>query len=165
MKLFKKLEGSFEEIIMGIFLIGMSLILLLQILMRMTGNSLTWAEEVARYMYVWSVFLSVTCTLRAGHVLKVELIQQMLPAGVRKALVVLLDLINVVLFGYLTYHAWFLVQSVQKSNQKSPALEIPMYFVYWIVPIGFALATLRSAQRTYFDITGKTAKYVEEQAG
>ena len=155
MKLLKKLEGSFEEIIMGIFLIGMSLILLMQILMRMTGNSLTWAEEVARYMYVWSVFLSVACTLRTGNVLKVDLIHQMLPAGVRKVLEIILDLINVALFGYLTYHAFFLVQSVQMSNQKSPALEIPMYLVYWIIPVGFALATLRSAQRVYFDITGK----------
>lgn len=155
MKVLKKLEESFEEIIMGIFLIGMSLILLLQILMRMTGNSLTWAEEVARYMYVWSVFLSVACTLRGGNALKVDLIQQMLPAGIRKVLVIVLDVINVALFAYLTYHAFFLVQSVQMSNQKSPALEIPMYLVYWIIPVGFALACLRGAQRLYFDITGK----------
>lgn len=157
MKLWRKLEGSFEEIIMGIFLIGMSLILLLQILMRMTGNSLTWAEEIARYMYVWSVFLSVACTLRSGNVLKVDLIHQMLPAGVRKGLEIVLDVINVALFAYLTYHAFFLVQGVQISNQKSPALEIPMYWVYWIIPIGFGLACLRSVQRVFFDITGKKA--------
>ena len=155
MNFLKKLDESFEEVIMGIFLIGMSLILLFQILMRMTGNSLTWAEEVARYMYVWSVFLSVACTMRKGNILKVDLILQLLPAGVRRALETVLDLINVVLFGYLSYHAFFLVQSVLKSNQKSPALEIPMYLVYWIIPVGFSLACLRSMQRVYFDVTGK----------
>ena len=155
MKVLKKLEESFEEILMGIFLIGMSLILLLQILMRMTGNSLTWAEEVARYMYVWSVFLSVACTLRAGNVLKVDLIHQMLPKTLRRVLETLLDLINVALFGYLARNAFTLVQQVQMSNQKSPALEIPMYYVYWIIPIGFALACIRSIQRVYFDVTGK----------
>ena len=133
----------------------------MQILMRMTGNSLTWAEELARYMYVWSVFLSVSCCLRAGNVLKVDLIQQILPGGIRRVLVTLLDIINTVLFAYLTYHAWFLVENVKISSQKSPAMEIPMYLIYWIIPIGFALATIRSAQRVYFDAAGKQRKGVD----
>lgn len=156
MKFMRKLEGSLEEWILGALLIGMSLILLIQILMRAVfGNSLTWAEEVARYFYVWSVFLSLGCTIRTRNILKVELILDHLPKRVRQILEVLLDVINVVLYAFLAYYSVAAVQNVYVSGQTSPALEIPMYLVYTIIPIGFVLASLRSVQKIYFDLTGK----------
>jgi len=65
----QKFDKSFEEVILGVLLVGMSIILMLQILMRaIVGHSLTWAEELARYFYVWSVFLSIGCTIRVGNI-------------------------------------------------------------------------------------------------
>lgn len=156
MKLFKKAEESLEEWILGAMLIGMSVILLIQILMRaVVGSSLTWAEEVARYFYVWSVFLSIGCTIRTKNILKVDLILEHMPKPLRRTVEIILDLINVVLYAYLSYYAVLTVQSVQVSGQTSPALEIPMYLVYAIIPVGFVLASLRSVQKIYFDVTGK----------
>lgn len=156
MKLLKKMDQSLEEWILGALLIGMAVILLIQILMRaVVGNSLTWAEEVARYFYVWSVFLSLGCTIRNGNILRVDLVLEHLPKRLRQMTEVLLDLINVVLYAYLAYFSVFVVQNVQTSGQTSPALEIPMYLVYAVIPIGFVLASLRSVQKIYFDVTGK----------
>lgn len=156
MKLIRKLDQSLEEWILGALLIGMSVILLIQILMRaFGGSSLTWAEEVARYFYVWSVFLSLGCTIRGGTILKVDLLLEKLPKGLRQVVQNFLELINVVLYAYLAYYSILVVQSVQSSGQTSPALEIPMYLVYLIIPIGFVLASLRSVQKIYFNITGK----------
>ena len=65
MKFLHKLEKNLEESILGVLLVGMALILMAQILMRVFAkNSLSWAEEIARYFYVWSVFLSIGCTIR-----------------------------------------------------------------------------------------------------
>ena len=156
MKLFKKLDQNLEEWIMGVLLVGMALILMLQIIMRaFVGQSLTWAEELARYFYVGSVFLSLGCTIRKNNILRVDLLLQMLPVKLQAVVNVLLDLLNVVLFAYLCWYAVSTVQGVQVSGQTSPALEIPMYLIYWVIPIGFALASLRSLQKVYFDITGK----------
>lgn len=156
MKLIKKLDQSLEEWILGVLLIGMEVILLIQILMRaVVGNSLTWAEEVARYFYVWSVFLSLGCTIRNGNILRVDLVLEHLPKLLRQVIEILLDLINVVLYAYLAYFSVLVVQNVQTSGQTSPALEIPMYLVYAIIPVGFVLASLRSVQKIYFDVTGK----------
>lgn len=156
MKFLKKLDQSLEEWILGVALIAMSVILLAQILMRaLIGNSLTWAEEVARYFYVWSVFLSIGCTIRKRNILKVDLILDLLPKNLRKIMDVIIDLINVVLFAFLAYYSVATVQGVFASGQTSPALEIPMYIIYAIIPVGFVLASLRSIQKIYFDITGR----------
>lgn len=156
MKFFKKLDQSLEEWILGALLIGMAVILLIQILMRaFLGNSLTWAEEVARYFYVWSVFLSIGYTIRINNILRVDLLVSFIPKAIRKYYEVLLSLIQAALFAFLAYKSVTVVLNVQISGQTSPALEIPMYLVYCIVPIGFALASLRSIQRIYFDIMDK----------
>lgn len=156
MKLIRKLDQSLEEWILGALLVGMAVILLIQILMRaVVGNSLTWAEEVARYFYVWSVFLSLGCTIRNGNILRVDLLLELLPKRLRQIIEILLDLINVVLYAGLAYFSVSVMQKVQSSGQTSPALEIPMYLVYAIIPIGFVLASLRSVQKIYFDATGK----------
>lgn len=165
MKLIKKLDQSLEEYILGALLIGMSVILLIQILMRaIGGNSLTWAEEVARYFYVWSVFLSLGCTIRNRTILKVDLLLAQLPKRIRQVVENLLELINVVLYAYLAYYSVLVVQNVRLSGQTSPALEIPMYLVYLIIPIGFVLASLRSIQEIYFNVVGKKNVSPAEQA-
>lgn len=156
MKFLKKLDQSLEEWILGVALIAMSVILLAQILMRaLVGNSLTWAEEVARYFYVWSVFLSISCTIRKRNILKVDLVLDLFPSKIRKVMEIVLDLINVVLYAFLAYYSVATVQGVYVSGQTSPALEIPMYLIYLVIPIGFTMASLRSIQKIYFDITGR----------
>ena len=152
-RLFRYIEKNFEEAVMGILLIGMAVILMAQILMRIFAqNSLPWAEEVARYFYVWSVFLSISCTIRMKNILRVDFLLQIAPSWLKKILEVCIGLVNTVLYGYLAYHSVTVVQNVQASAQTSPALKIPMYLVYAIVPIGFALASVRSIQKIYFDI-------------
>lgn len=152
----QKFDKSFEEVILGVLLVGMSIILMLQILMRaIVGHSLTWAEELARYFYVWSVFLSIGCTIRVGNILRVDLLLNMLPQGLRKIMEILLDVLSVVLYSFLAYASISVVQKVQTGGQTSPAMEVPMYLVYLIVPVGFALASLRSVQKIYFTITNK----------
>lgn len=156
MNLLKKLDSSLEEWILGALLIGMSIILMFQILMRVfSGRSLTWAEELARYFYVWSVFLSLGCTIRTKNILRVELLLDLLPKSFRKTLNIILDVLNVILYAFLAYTSISVVQKVQISGQTSPAMEVPMYLVYAIIPIGFALASLRSVQAIYFDYNGK----------
>lgn len=156
---------SMEEIIMGILLIGMSFILFSQIIIRATtGKALTWAEELARYFYVWSVFLSLGCTIANRSNLRVDLIINKLPAKLRTLVNVLLDLLNAVLWGFLTYHGVSVVERVRLGHQLSPAMELPMYYVYYIVPIGFAIACLRSLQQVYLRIAEQKQNAAPENA-
>ena len=120
----QKFDKSFEEVILGVLLVGMSIILMLQILMRaIVGHSLTWAEELARYFYVWSVFLSIGCTIRVGNILRVDLLLNMLPQGLRKIMEILLDVLSVVLYSFLAYASISVVQKVQTGGQTSPAMK------------------------------------------
>ena len=99
--------------------------------------------------------MSIGCTIRMKNILRVDLILEMLPKTIHKIAELVLDLVNVVLYAFLCKCSISVVQNVQVSGQTSPALEIPMYLIYMIIPVGFALASLRSVQKIYFDLTGK----------
>lgn len=155
----KKSKYTAEEIMMGIFLIGMSLILFTQILIRVfTGRALTRAEELARYFYVWSVFLSIGCTIANKTILKVDLLLNIFSFKIQKIIYAFLDFLNFLLYAFLSYQAVSVVLKVKVGHQLSPAMEIPMYIVYLIVPVGFAIASIRSAQQIYLRLTKNNLK-------
>lgn len=64
MKIIKWLDDNFEEFILVILLLAMTLIMGIQVFTRyLLGNSLAWSEEITRYLFIWSGFISVSyCT-------------------------------------------------------------------------------------------------------
>ncbi|HQK54464.1 MAG TPA: TRAP transporter small permease [Sedimentibacter sp.] len=157
-KIFKSIDEHFEEYIMGLFLIAISCIMLIQIFMRLIGASLSWAEELCRYFYLWSVFLSISFTIKKGIVLRVDLLLSKLNVNVQKAIEILLQMINIAVFTFLAFYAVRTVVGVKISLQTSPAMELPMYFVYSIIPISFFLVAIRSIQQIYLVVTNKFVK-------
>ena len=58
------LDEYLEEFVMTVMLILMALIMGIQVLSRyILGMALSWSEEVTRYLFIWSAFISVSlCT-------------------------------------------------------------------------------------------------------
>lgn len=55
------LNENLEEFLLVILLIGMTLIMGIQVLCRYAfGMSLSWSEELTRYLFIWCGFLSVS---------------------------------------------------------------------------------------------------------
>lgn len=161
MDLLKKIDAKFEEVILGSLLIGIACVIMLQIVLRLMKMSLPWPEEIARYFYVWSVFLSLSYLIRTRTNLRVDLFVNGLPPKPARILEVFLQMINALFFGTLFYHSFSVITAVKMSSQTSPALEIPMYMVYMIIPFGFLLSTLRAIQQIFFFVRGDTNKPVE----
>ena len=161
MNLLKKIDEKFEEFILGGLLIGISSVILLQIVLRLMKMSLPWPEELARYFYIWSVFLSLSYLIRSRTNLRVDLILNFVPDSLKRVLEVFIQLVNAMFFGTLFYHSFRVITAVKMSSQTSPALEIPMYIVYLVIPAGFFLSTFRALQQIYFIMKGDTHKPVE----
>lgn len=155
-RIIKFIDKNLEQYLMGVFLISISTIMFIQVFMRLMGSSLAWAEELCRYMYVWSVFLSISLTIKKQTILRVDLFVSKLPPKLKKMTEIILQLITTSLFTFLTYYAVVAIQGVKSSLQTSPAMEIPMYLVYSIIPLGFLLTVLRSLQQIFTLIIGKT---------
>ena len=101
MKLLKKIDKNLERWVMFLLLAGMTLVLGIQIFCRFVlNNSLTWSEELARFMFIWSTFLSIGFCLKEGISLKIDTLISLFPKKVQAVILLLGDrsLIHIFMF-------------------------------------------------------------------
>lgn len=146
MSVLKWIDEHFEESILVILLAMISIIMMAQIVARTISSSITWAEEFARYCYIWTVFFSLGYTIRKGNMLKVGVVMDLLPNKLRKSIEIITNIIMLVLFVILFYYSIIYTNKVKLSGQLSPAIRIPMWIMYLSTIIGFGLASLRMVQ-------------------
>ena len=144
-------------------LVGMTLILGLQIVCRFIfNNSLTWSEELARFMFIWSTFLSIAFCLKEGISLKIDTLVSVFPQKVQSIMWLIGDIAMFAFFIYMVPSAWEFAYASVRNGQTSAACGIPMYFVQGSLVVGFALAAFRSAQNAVKQIKQLTKKEKED---
>ena len=93
------------------------------------GLGLPWTEELARFLLVWGSLLSaVVATKRREHFTLTLLLQHFGKSGA--------TIIDAIVIGALGFVVWHAVELTKLANiQISPALGIPMSWIYASVPI------------------------------
>lgn len=154
MKLIKWLDEHLEEVFLVIFLVLISVVCLLQVIARRIPTlSIPWTDEFCRFMWIWSVFVSVPFTIRKSSMLRVSVVLDLLPETLRKVINIAVDLIIVASMALLTYYSVGVIGERITSGETSPAMRWPMSAVYVVMLIGYGLSIVRAAQQTIIHIT------------
>jgi TRAP-type transport system small permease protein len=104
------------------------------------NDSLTWSEELTRYLFIWVVFLgSAICVRMRAHIV-VDLFADRQIGALDTALIWLERMATLAFAALIAIPGWAFV-SVGMSN-LSPALEIPMGLVYAGAFVGAVLMGL-----------------------
>lgn len=151
-KVFVWLEENLEEMVMVICLILMTLIMGIQVFSRyILGMSLSWSEEITRYLFVWSGFLSVSYCTRKCISIKIEQFVASFSRKTKALIKVINHTIEFSLFAYLLPFAYQYFRSSIDSRQVSPACGLPMYIVQAAPLVSFVMVLIRIAQRWYIE--------------
>ncbi len=143
----KWIDEYFEEIILVLLLAAMTLIMGVQVVARYVfSNSLSWSEELVRFMFVWSGFLGIPYCIKHQSSIAVELIKMKLPEGVQTILDYVIFAIETAVAALMLGYGYQVVAATFTSGQISPALGVPMYIVQASVMISAFLSLLRIAQ-------------------
>ncbi|MDN5344086.1 MAG: hypothetical protein PWQ18_197 [Clostridia bacterium] len=112
----------------------------LQVIFRyVLNNSLTWSEELTRYLFIWSVFIAAPVALVRKMHMGVDIIFNRLPGKVQIFTAAIIDLC-VAIFALALVNYGFKLTSIT-MNQPSPAMRIPMGYVYLAIPFGSLFLT------------------------
>ena len=124
-----------------------------QVLFRFVFESpLSWSEELVRYVFIWSVFLTAAIGFNLNSHISIDFLTTWYPPRLQRmvALVswgcVILGVVVVFVLGMQ------LIQSPSVWLQKSPAMEISMTVPYAAIPVGCVVMMvniLRAAWRTW----------------
>lgn len=147
MRIARWLNEHLEEYILSILLIVIASVMMMEVIMRYVFNaSLSWAEEISRYAFIWSAMVSIGYSIKEKSILKVDTLLEILPKRIKNFINNFGNLIVVIFFTYLFIHAVPAIRGVIRTGQKSPALGIPMGWVYFAAIVGFLFASIRSIQ-------------------
>jgi len=112
----------------------MTIMVFLQVIFRyLIGEALSFSEELARYMFVWSVAMGTALALRRHAHIGVEVLVEALPVRIGDKIKIVGTLLNLLFFGLLIWYGFAMVAATM--DQESPALLLPMGYVYLAIPI------------------------------
>lgn len=142
------LDENLEEFILIILLIGMTLIMGIQVLCRYAlGMSLSWSEELTRYLFIWSGFISVSYCSKKCLSIKIEQFVAIFPRRGKAIFKIVNHTFELIFFIYMIPFAYSYMMSAVTSGQVSPACSIPMYYIQAAPFVSFILVTFRILQR------------------
>ncbi len=147
MKILRWLDNYFEEVIVLSLLAIMVIIMGIQVFMRYAVNySLSWPEELTRYMFIWFVFIGMSYAVKYDIHIRINILETFVPK-IEKSLRVIQDIFFFAFCCYMLPYAFKAVKMLIKTNQHSPAMQIPMYAVYIALLIGLILTIFRLVQK------------------
>ncbi|MFZ5945332.1 MAG: TRAP transporter small permease [Bacillota bacterium] len=154
MNFLRKLNDNFEEYMCVVLFSLMTFFIFAQVLSRFLLNfSLAWTEELGRFTCVWLVYMSASAAIKRSRHIRVELIFLVLKSRAKKLMAIVSDLIWLAFSIWLVKDGIKVITMLYGHGQTSPAVQVPVWIAYSIVPLGYALMTLRILQSLYKDIT------------
>jgi len=160
-KFLKWLDENLEMSICIVLMSTMTLLIFVQVIMRyVVRNSLTWSEELARYLFIWLIYFGISYGAKIRKHIKIEAFLGLWPKSIRKYIPIVGDILFLGFSVFITVTATTLVQKQLALGQTSPALRIPMAIIYAAPLVGFALTAVRQVQTLYYRIQVLRGKVV-----
>ena len=139
----KKLLHNFEEYFCVWIMAIMTILVFFQVVMVCILDSLSWSEELARFIFLWLSWMGASYAVRERSHFRVEMFINMIKGKTR------------VFFEYIILLAWFsfcfflawqgtkLLVFLQGTGQISTAMSMPMTWPYASVPVASTLMCVR----------------------
>ena len=153
MKLLKTLDEKFEISICVFLMSLMTVLIFAQVIMRYVfHSSLSWSEELSRYVFIWLIYIGVSYGSKQMKHLKIEAGLSIFPSAVRPYIVIIGDILFLVFSIFIIFTSSIVVNKQMMLGQSSPALGIPMTIIYAAPAVGFFLTSIRQVQTIIYRV-------------
>jgi C4-dicarboxylate transporter DctQ subunit len=100
-------------------------------------HSIFFTEELNRIIIILITFAGVGYAARQGRHIRMSAIFDSLPVKPRKLLMIVIAVITSLSMFALCYFSISYIGKVQSSGRVLPALQIPVWWIFLWVPVGF----------------------------
>ncbi|MGF1609441.1 MAG: TRAP transporter small permease [Kiloniellales bacterium] len=139
-----QLRTAFERLLEAILIflmVALTVVVVLAVIYRKAGASLTWYDEIASIMLAWITYYGAAlAALKRAHI-GFDGLLLALPPGWRAAGVVLAELCVIGFFSVLAWTGWRVLQVLAGDTLVSLP-QVPVQITQSVIPIGAALFIL-----------------------
>ena len=109
-------------------------------------DSLSWTEELARYLMIWAALLAVSVGIKDKEHVGIQLLIKQFPPLITKIITFIVYIIIMVFLGVLTFKGYQVADKAK--TQLSLALNISMYWPLMSIPVSGVLAIIQQLIQT-----------------
>lgn len=146
MKILSWFDKHIEEVLLVFFSSVMVAVIFLQVVMRQLDSSLSWSEELARYCFIWLVYIGISYGVKKDRHIKVDVALLLLKNRGKIILTIIANLLFLTFAIFVIRYGYDIANQLLDFGQKSPANQIPMGLVYMATPVGMGLTLIRLIQ-------------------
>ncbi|MCC5857556.1 MAG: TRAP transporter small permease [Ectothiorhodospiraceae bacterium] len=133
-----------EVFIVGGSILVMAIVMVTHVLGRTFFRiGIPGVTEITELLIILITFVGVSYAVRRARHISMSALYDQLRGTARKALLVFICLLTGTLLFYLAWEALGYVQTIHGRGRTSSALNIPLWMIYAVLPVGFFLAGLQ----------------------
>jgi TRAP-type C4-dicarboxylate transport system permease small subunit len=149
----RKLDDNAERYVMLVCYIFCCFVIVQEVIRRFVFNySSAWAEETARYAFIYLGWIGAAYAVKERAHIKFDVLLNALPKRVHGYVYVFAEVCTIAFACVALYYSMHTIRQLLQFEGATPVLRVNKAWFEAAVPIGFALVILRSVQGIRRDV-------------
>ncbi|MFB4164254.1 TRAP transporter small permease [Alteribacillus sp. JSM 102045] len=106
-------------------------------------EGIRWGEELPRYLLIWATFIGASYGMKKGIHITVDVITVYASEKINRYMRAISYIISIAFCLTLLWIGVPYIVDIMRSNQVSPAMQLPMYWFYLSAVVGMFLMLIR----------------------
>jgi len=147
---FRKLNRSIGSVVNAIevsilifCVASLGILLITNVFARTFFQSIYFAEEVSKFLVMLTTFTGVSYGVRKARHIRMGAFLDAMPPVMEKTFIIIISLISAVVMAIMTWFSYKYLMNAMNMGHMTPALRVPKWTFYVIIPIGFGLACIQ----------------------
>lgn len=150
----RRFLSGLDKLIVALLIVVLSVMLVvgtMQVVWRyVLETSLSWSEELMRFLYVWATMLGVSAAIRRKSFACIDSFLDFVGGKApvaKQGLQVIAMIGQIFVFSLLIYFGYQF--TMRGFGQRSPAMGLQMAYIYMAFPVGGVLGMLYTLEEAY----------------
>jgi TRAP-type C4-dicarboxylate transport system permease small subunit len=148
-QIYDKIEGT---VLVASFVVTVSLVAVQVVMRYVFNNSLSWSEELTRFIFVWQVWMGTSIGCKNNNHIRVEILSSALRGRAKTVHSIIGDALVLAFTIFLVYDGFIVAGSIFRRRMLTPAMQIPMYLMFLSLPVSSICVTARLFPRLLSEI-------------
>lgn len=138
-----KVVNALEVSILVFCVAALGILLIANVFARTFFQSIYFAEELSMFLVLLTTFAGVSYGVRKARHIRMGAFLDAMPPKMEKGFIIIISLISAVVMGIMAWASWEYLMNAMSKGHMTPALRMPKWTFYVIIPIGFGLGCIQ----------------------
>ena len=152
---------------------ALGILLIANVFARTFFQSIYFAEEVSMFLVMLTTFTGVSYGVRKARHIRMGAFLDAMPPTMEKTFIIIISIVSAIVMGIMTWASYEYLANAMGKGHMTPALRVPKWTFYVIIPIGFGLAGIQYIRTIIKNLTEKEpwqspdqqSEYEDEEIG